>query len=510
LIAADPRFYVRLAAWYFDKGEVRDHKEMFIVALALSSFTGHRGVGLALLGQLAPYQVARVVDFIHGRKETKRRVVLGDEAAKVAQERVRSKAPKRGPGRHKKLNPAEAPKQTAVRAVVGEFGLFRNVPRSMRTEVERYLREREGNPSWFDGTVLVARKALKRLYTVLHIAPGERAQKILFDDQPPADSRVGALKRLAKLTDPAEQAKAIVEARLPFRIAVSVLPAITPEVLEALIERMSPQELINNLGLLQRHGALANPDLKTMIDLKLEEARTSKRVSTFKAETAGAAVDLAEEYQKKLAEVADTQIKARGRIRRSTALLVDKSGSMDTAIDVGKRIAAMISAICERELYVYAFDTMAYPLEAQGKDWASWKKAFEGINSGGETSCGVPLELMRRRKQVVEQIILITDEEEYNPPFFVECLLRYRQALGADPAICIVKVPDSSTRLEDQCKRAGIVVSTFDFTGDYYSLPNLVNLIEPPSQLDLLMEIMEYPLPVRKTREQQGDPLVRP
>lgn len=56
----DPRFYVRLAAWYSDHGEVRDHKEMFVVHLALSEFPGHRDVGLALLRQLPPYQVARV------------------------------------------------------------------------------------------------------------------------------------------------------------------------------------------------------------------------------------------------------------------------------------------------------------------------------------------------------------------------------------------------------------------------------------------------------------------
>ena len=204
--------------------------------------------------------------------------------------------------------------------------------------------------------------------------------------------------------------------------------------------------------------------------------------------------------------MADVQIKAKGRIRRKTALLIDKSGSMDIAIDLGKRIAAMISAVCEQELYVYAFDTMAYPIEATGKDWASWKKAFEGINAGGETSVGVSLELMRRRKQVVEQIIIVTDEEEYNPPFFVESLMKYKQALGVDPTICFVKVPDSSTRLEDQCKRAGIKPATFEFTGDYYSLPNLIALLEPPSEMDLLLEIMDYPLPRRaSTSENRPD-----
>ena len=40
----------------------------------------------------------------------------------------------------------------------------------------------------------------------------------------------------------------------------------------------------------------------------------------------------------------------------------------------------------------------------------------------------------------------------------------------------------------------------FQFAGDYYSLPNLVPLLSKPSKLELLMEIMDYPLPVRKSR----------
>src|SRR5437773_228374 len=71
MVAQDPRFYVRLAAWYADHGDVRDHKEMFVIGLVLSAFEGHRDVGLALLRQLPPYEVARVLDFIHGRKTNK-------------------------------------------------------------------------------------------------------------------------------------------------------------------------------------------------------------------------------------------------------------------------------------------------------------------------------------------------------------------------------------------------------------------------------------------------------
>ncbi len=42
------------------------------------------------------------------------------------------------------------------------------------------------------------------------------------------------------------------------------------------------------------------------------------------------------------------------------------------------------------------------------------------------------------------------------------------------------------------------MADAFQFTGDYYALPNLVPLLSRPSKLDLLMEILEYPLPVRK------------
>src|SRR5688500_10693513 len=72
MVRSDPRFYVRLAAWYADNGDVRDHKEMFVITLVLSDFEGHRDVGLAMLRQMPPYQVARVLDFVHGRKTTRK------------------------------------------------------------------------------------------------------------------------------------------------------------------------------------------------------------------------------------------------------------------------------------------------------------------------------------------------------------------------------------------------------------------------------------------------------
>jgi hypothetical protein len=478
MVAKDPRFYVRLAAWYAEHGDVRDHKEMFIITLALSDFEGHRDAGLALLRGLPPYEVVRVLDFISGRKKTK-----------TVREKPKAK------GRKIDAKTAEA---APAKTVVEDFGLFRNPPRALKTEITRYLREREADPEWFDGSVLVARKAIKRLYALLHVKPGERAQSILFDENPPEGSRLAALKKLAKAATPVEQARAILDNRIPYRVAVTVVQQMTPTVLLALIEVMSPQEVINNLAALQRRGAMDNPDLKALIEQKLEAAKSSTRVSAFKAEEAKKAANLSADVRAKLEAVADTQVKAKGRIVRPTALFIDKSGSMEVAIELGKRIGAMISAICEKELYVYAFDTMAYPIERGGDDLASWEKALKGITAGGGTSCGVPLDAMIRKAQYVEQIVMVTDEEENTPPLFVDMLKKYREAVKADPNVCFVRTPGAGTHLESQCKQGGIACDAFQFTGDYYSLPNLVPMLSRASKLELLMEIMDHPLPQRR------------
>jgi hypothetical protein len=480
MVAKDPRFYVRLGAWYADHGDVRDHKEMFVITLILSDFEGHRDVGLAMLRSLPPYEVVRVLDFIHGRKTTK----------KV---RARARVPSKG---RKRVVKAAEPAPTE--SVVEDFGLFRNPPRALKTEITRYLHEREADEEWFDGSVLVARKAIKRLYALLHVKPGERAQQILFDENPPADSRLAALKHFAWAKTPVDQARMIIEHRIPYRVASTVVEQMTPTVLLALVDVMSPQELINNLAALKRRGAMNNADLKSLIEQKLDAAKTGARVSAFKAEEAMKAADLSPDVRKKLEQVADTQVKAKGRIARPTALFIDKSGSMELAIELGKRLGALISAICEKELYVYAFDTMAYPIERAGQDLASWEKALKGITAGGGTSCGVPLDFMARKRQYAEQIIVVTDEGENTAPLFVDALKKYRQALTADPNVCFVRTPGAGTQLEEQCRQAGIACDAFQFTGDYYALPNLVPLLSRPSKLELLVEIMDYPLPRRK------------
>jgi hypothetical protein len=173
---------------------------------------------------------------------------------------------------------------------------------------------------------------------------------------------------------------------------------------------------------------------------------------------------------------------------------------MEQAIELGKQIGSMISAIMENgvNLYCYAFDVMAYPIEAKGNTLADWEKALRGIKAGGGTSCGVALEYMIRKNQVAENIILITDEGENQTPFFVPTLQKYMTQLKIAPNVCIVKTQGASALLEENMRRAGLQCDAYQFTGDYYSLPNLIPYLTKASRLDLLMEIMTWDLPQRK------------
>ena len=446
MITRDPLFYGHLAVWYFDKGDVRDHQEVFVANLLMSKTEAHRSAGFVLLQKFPPYQVARIVDFI---KQTKG-----------------------------------------------------SVPRSTRTAVERYLRQREANPNQFDRAAVRMRSALKHLYASLHIKPGARADAVLFKDAPPADSLAFVLKKLAKLNSPTEQAQLIVEHQIPYTVAVGAIKSLTPSVLAALISQMSPQEVINNLNSLKKRGALENAEVKALIDEKLLAAKDAGRISAFKAMKAAEIAGADEETAEKLAEITTTQVKRKGKITKSTALFVDKSSSMTEAIEVGKQIAAMISGVAEAELYVYAFDTMAYPVttaSAERRELADWEKAFSLIFPSGATSIGAPLEIMRLKKQAVEQIIIVTDEGENTNPYFAAVLPRYVEELKVAPTVVIVKVGQCSEALENALRRANYAFETFTFGGDYYALPNLVPLLSRPSRIELLLEILETPLPVRES-----------
>jgi hypothetical protein len=444
----DPLFYSRLAHWYIETGEVRDHKILFVAHLMTSDYAAFREAGWVLLQDLAPFEVARVLD--HAKQ------------------------------------------------VIGK------APRTLKSAVTSYLRTRERSGERFDRAALRARKDLKHLYASLRIKPGERAQAILFAEQPPAGSQLAALKQLARSSDGLEQARIILDNRIPYTTAIGAISQLTPALLVALIDAMSPQEVINNLGSLKRRGALDNAQVKALIEARLAAAATDSRVSTFKTKQAIAHAGVDANTERALTAVTDTRVAAKVEIRRPTALFVDKSGSMSTAIQVARELAALVSAVVTADFRVYAFDTAAFevtPVTKRGlfrrSAHSDWTEAFALIKPNGGTSIGAPLAKLTRERIPVEQIVIVTDEGENTAPLFHDAYDEYVRVLGIRPAIVVVGVENSNGVFSRSLVARGIMVTRYEFKGDYYSLPNLLPLLALPSQAELVDSIMARDLPRR-------------
>ncbi len=437
----DPVLYGPLAVWYYNHGEIRDHRDVFIAHLLTSEHTEYRDAGFALLQDIAPYEVERVLKYMKEK--------LG------------------------------------------------KLPRSTRTAVKFYLKTRERDNVWFDSAAVRSKKALKGLYASLHITPGERANSILFLDNPPEGSLPYAVKLLAK-SKPEDQAGIIYKYKIPYPVAVGAVRKMMPSVIIALINNMTPSELVNNLNSLKKRGAFDNPDVKELIEKKLEKTKNDSRASTLKSKVAADIVQ-DEGMKKKLDDVVDARIKKMGRIKKTTAMFIDKSGSLEVAIEIAKHVATLLSTAMEDNtaLYVYAFDNAAIEIKSQGKSYADWDNAFRMIKANGGTSIGSPLALLRTQNRYVEQIMIITDENENSSPYFVQEYPAYASALKIKPNVIIVDVGSFSTQIQDAMRQIQAPCESIRFAGDYTSLPNLIPLLSRPSRLDLLQEILATPLPAR-------------
>ena len=274
----------------------------------------------------------------------------------------------------------------------------------------------------------------------------------------------------------------------------------TPTVLLALIERMTPQELINNLASLRRRGALDNPDLKALVEAKLDEAKKDTRVSAYKAQVAADAAGVP--------AGAGRAPSTPSRTRSVKAQRPDHAADGAAARQVGQHERGPRSRPAARRHDLgrlrggpvrLRLRHHRLPGDAEGRrPWPTGRRRCSASTPAAARRAASPWTGWRKKGQRVEQIVLVTDEGENTAPLFKDAYAAYAQALNVRPAVTIVKVGQAQQPLEQACRELGVPLNVFEFRGDYYALPNVIPLLSMPSQADLLMEILSYPLPERR------------
>jgi len=440
----DPEFYAHLIAWNQLNGEIRDAK----VALPVFALRGPEPFvenALAHLAMLDPRNFVRALDFARDVK-----------------------APSR----------------------------------LLRRLVERYLRDREQNWLAWEGTALQHRGSFRTLYARYHIVRDSKFGIILFGGErggpklKPPSGKFAVLAQLLSMS-PEEIAGAITEHKIPFLIARGALGAKAkdPDVLLALIKRMSATELVTNTKALERLGIKDVPALRAAFEAGLEKVSKSTRGAVLKTTRAAEVID-DEQLAQKLHATQERQLDRMKGIEGRWLVLGDKSGSMHTTIEASRHIAGTLARLVRGEVHLIFFDQVPYYKDVSGKTYEQIKEETQYVFAGGSTSIGCGVRYLLDKKIEVDGIAIVSDGGENQLPVFAAQLQQYREKLGIDPTVYFYKVVGTDRDvLSHNCAVGGIDLQTFDLTHgvDYYSLPNLVQTMRV-GRYQLLDDILATPL----------------
>ncbi len=380
--------------------------------------------------------------------------------------------------------------------------------RSVIAVIERYLRTRERNwPKW-ERMAVQHRATIKTLYSQCHIKPSGMADQILFKREFPAGSVFHVIHNLKNMS-PAEAAGEIIERRIPFLIAAGALESKLkdPALVMALIERMTPTELVTNTKMLERLGVKTVPALRAAYETALGKASTSGK-ATFKTTRAAEAMGEEDEaLAQKLRGLQEKQIKALGGIDGDWLVLGDKSGSMAKAIETSRVVAATLAKMVNGQVHLIFFDTMPRYVDVTGKDYDKILHETRHVTAAGGTSIGCGVRYALDKGYNIDGIAIVSDGCENAVPFLADAYKVLATMSGKQPSVyfyhCRFAGPPMHTVSADMELRAfglrmtaaGIDYQTFELASDtdYYGIPNLAQTMRV-QRYGLIDEIMETPL----------------
>lgn len=360
---------------------------------------------------------------------------------------------------------------------------------AIRRLVSRYLENRD---RW-DRVALQHRRSLKELYALCHLKPSAHADAVLFKGQRPSGSVFEAVANLKTMT-PREAAGTILEKRIPFLIAMGAIgKKPDTDLVLALIERMSPSELVTNTKMLERFGIKTVPALRAAYEQALGRAAKSKK-NTLKATVAADAIE-DEGLAEKLKALQEKQIKATGGIDGDWLVLGDKSGSMRQAIATATHLAATLAKMVNGKVHLVFFDTSPRYIDATDKSYDELLAATRFITAAGGTSIGCGLLYAVEKGLEVDGIAIVSDGGENRAPVFAHVYRAFAQATGKNPPVYLYHTAGDPNALVYNNAAAGIDTQQFEVPPnfDYYSLPNLVQTMRV-NRYSLIDAIMETPL----------------
>lgn len=363
----------------------------------------------------------------------------------------------------------------------------------------RWLAAREANPQLLAGLVKAGYKeTIKALCRKVGYKPASQAFfEILGWKQKQAkaghrelglsDLKLEKRGRFDDLSE-AEICEVIVQQKLSYKEVVGRLPkelGLTPAIMAALLPSLSDRELRLLTPTLEELGLMSEPEVVARWERALERATDQRALNIAKNVKDKALVE-------KLESAADAALRnaaADSGDDIHVMFLIDKSGSMQGAIEQSKEaLARILAGFAPERVHIACFDTMGTVLRPKAPTRAAVQHMLSGLTaSGGTYHRAAVLALHRAGVRVPAGarllVVVVGDEAGESGADFAEAL----RASGYTPGALAILINVSAVRghtVRDAARALGvglseIAIEQFD---DPYQVPRVLRaLLDTPT-----------------------------
>lgn len=287
----------------------------------------------------------------------------------------------------------------------------------------------------------------------------------------------------------AEICEAIVEQKLSYKDVVGRLPkdvGLTPAIMVALLPSLSDRDLRILTPTLEELGLMTEPEIRKRWEKAIAESTDQRTLQIAKNVRN-------KELKDKLSEASDNA--AKKAVKEATAeqpvdvmFLIDKSGSMEGAIDKSKEaLSRILAGFPQERVHIASFDTSGTVLKPKAANRAAVQHMLAAIKAGGGTMHASGVRVLYQTGFRVPAgsklvVIIVGDEAGEDGAQLARAFNEY----GYQPAALALMVNVSSGRgrtVQDCARSLGIPFSevNIDQFEDPYQVPRVLRaLLEAP------------------------------
>lgn len=297
--------------------------------------------------------------------------------------------------------------------------------------------------------------------------------------------QISAYEALKKTTDVKEQIALIHEGKLPHEVVTGVVKP-TKEIWNAILQQMPIFALLRNLNTLDRAGVLdENREYITSV-LNNPERLTKSKILPFRF--VSAFQEVSKPWVKDvLRQSVELTFDNLPEIPGKTAVFLDVSGSMKGEyLQIGSVFAVALYKKTKGNGIFWTFDTRVY--DPQPSMYDSILTQAERIKAGGGTDTGAPVEKLRKDNIYVDNIIIITDEQQNTGSPFYKELEKYRRSINPNTKAFVIDIaPYRSAMIPPTDKNAHYIYGWSETVLHYIamSIKGYDNMIEDIDKIEI-------------------------